>query len=174
MDDKESVHIRCVKLYFVGPPNVGKTTTLNRLLKIYENIDLASPEQKEYQSTLLANCFQAMALVNQDKPKWIFSIDCNRNAQMLISYLFSSEKLNENVSTPESSQGVNMSPSDNVDTTQSDQHVYKQPLPREKKNQFPQPLATPTHPDAVKESREKEEEEEKFSDIIIIIIILFT
>ena len=88
MVDKEAAFIRCVKLYFVGPPFVGKTTALNRLLRVYENIDSANEEQKKYESTLLANCIQAMALVSPDKAEWIFSKDRDEEALMVTRYLF--------------------------------------------------------------------------------------
>ena len=42
MMDKETVDIQYLKVFLVGPPGVGKTTTLDRLLKTIENICSAS------------------------------------------------------------------------------------------------------------------------------------
>ena len=53
MVDKETIDICTLKLCLVGPPHVGKTTTLNRLLQVYENIQSAGDKAK-HASTLLA------------------------------------------------------------------------------------------------------------------------
>ena len=141
MVDKEAAFIRCVKLYFVGPPFVGKTTALNRLLRVYENIDSANEEQKKYESTLLANCIQAMALVSPDKAEWIFSKDRDEEALMVTRYLFGCKKLDKVVKT---SKNVSSS-SDNITTTRSDEQEQKPLLLKQDDRQFPRQLITPTH-----------------------------
>ncbi len=84
--DTEAVNICTLKLCLVGPPHVGKTTTLNRLLQVYENIQSAGDKAK-HPSTLLANCVQAMALINKETAQWISSKDVDEEAKMMFGYL---------------------------------------------------------------------------------------
>ena len=46
MTDKNTLDIRYLKTFLVGPPGVGKTTTLNRLLKLIINICTAGDRAK--------------------------------------------------------------------------------------------------------------------------------
>ena len=86
MTDKDTVDIRYMKTFLVGPPGVGKTTTLNRLLQIIDNI--CSVGDKDItRSTLLANCVQVFAFVSSDGTKWISSSDLNQEAKLLFRYL---------------------------------------------------------------------------------------
>ena len=62
MTDKNTINLCYLKVLLVGPPGVGKTTTLNRLLKAYENICTAGDKAMR-RSTLLANCTQVLAFV---------------------------------------------------------------------------------------------------------------
>ncbi len=84
MVDKETIDMCTLKLCLVGPPHVGKTTTLNRLLQVYENIQSAGDKAK-HPSTLLANCIQVMALINEDE--WISSTNVDEEAKMIFGYL---------------------------------------------------------------------------------------
>ncbi|XP_064402010.1 uncharacterized protein LOC135347838 isoform X2 [Halichondria panicea] len=92
MVEKETIDICTLKLCLVGPPHVGKTTTLNRLLQVYENIQSAGDKAK-YASTLLANCIQVMALINEDE--WISSKDVDEEAKMIFGYLCGNLTLDE-------------------------------------------------------------------------------
>ena len=65
MVDKETVDLCYLKTFLVGPPGVGKTTTLNRLLNIIENLCSAG-DKATCRSTLLANCIQVLAFVSDD------------------------------------------------------------------------------------------------------------
>ena len=86
MTDKDTVDIRYMKTFLVGPPGVGKTTTLNRLLQIIDNI--CSVGDKDItRSTLLANCVQVFAFVSSDGTEWIASSDLNQEAKLLFRYL---------------------------------------------------------------------------------------
>ena len=86
MTDKNTVELRYLKTFLVGPPGVGKTTTLNRLLKTIDNISSAGGKAKPL-STLLANCFQVFALVSSDGAEWISSNDLNHETALLFRYL---------------------------------------------------------------------------------------
>ena len=93
---------------------MGKTTTLNRLLKKYENICTAGDNAK-HQSTLLANCTQVLALVSQDKADWLSSSseDMDKEAILFIQYLcgVKLKKLDEIVhsSEPKEESGLTQS-----------------------------------------------------------------
>ncbi|XP_064397861.1 uncharacterized protein LOC135344563 isoform X2 [Halichondria panicea] len=119
MVDKETIDMCTLKLCLVGPPHVGKTTTLNRLLQVYENIQSAGDKAK-HPSTLLANCIQVMALINEDK--WISSMDVDEEAKMIFGYLCGKVTLDEidlpkeEMTKAESSQGLETHSSDK-DTT---------------------------------------------------------
>ena len=86
MTDKNKVDIRCLKTFLVGPPGVGKTTTLNRLLKFIINICKAGDRAK-LPSTLLANCIQVFVFVSSDGTKWISSSDLDQETLLLFRYL---------------------------------------------------------------------------------------
>ena len=77
MTDKNKIDIRCLKTFLVGPPGVGKTTTLNRLLKFITNICTAGDRAK-LDSTLLANCIQVFVFVSSDGTKWLSSSDLDQ------------------------------------------------------------------------------------------------
>ena len=86
MTAKDTIDIRYLKTFLVGPPGVGKTTTLNRLLKVITSI-LSAGDGAKIPSTLLANCIQVFAFVSGDGVEWIFSSDLNQEAKLLFRYL---------------------------------------------------------------------------------------
>ncbi|XP_064401100.1 uncharacterized protein LOC135347138 isoform X2 [Halichondria panicea] len=85
MTAADTIDLRYLKLFLVGPPNVGKTTTLSRLLKIFDNIRSAGDKAK-LPSTLLANCIQAFAFVGDDTAEWLSSINVDDEAKILFNY----------------------------------------------------------------------------------------
>ena len=89
MADKDTIDLCYLKVLLVGPPGVGKTTTLNRLLKAFENIRTAGDKAMR-RSSLFANCTQVLAFVGQDEAAdWLSSRigDNDEEAILLIRYL---------------------------------------------------------------------------------------
>ena len=86
MTDEDTIDVCYPRLFLVGPPSVGKTTTLNRLLGEFENIDSAGDKAK-LRSTLLANCKQILAFVNENTAKWLSSKDVDEETKFLFGYL---------------------------------------------------------------------------------------
>ena len=84
MIDEDTVDLGCLKVFLVGPPGVGKTTTLNRLLRTITNI-LSDGDNE--QSTLLANCIQVLVCIADDMSEWLSSKDVDEETKLLIRYL---------------------------------------------------------------------------------------
>ncbi|XP_064391903.1 uncharacterized protein LOC135339643 isoform X3 [Halichondria panicea] len=104
MTAADTIDLRYLKLFLVGPPFVGKTTTLNRLLKIFENIHSAG-NKSNIQSTLLANCIQAFAFVGDDTAEWLSSDTIDGEAKMLFNYFYGNQLASEEpLDTPLSEQ----------------------------------------------------------------------
>ena len=90
MKSTNSITLCYLKLFLVGPPFVGKTTTLNRLLKHFKNIRL-EPDKAKLRSTLLANCLQVFALVSTDGTEWLSSKDLKEEVALLFRYFCASD-----------------------------------------------------------------------------------
>ena len=90
MTDENTINLRYLKLFLVGPPGVGKTTTLERLRKEIENI-LSAGDKKKISSTMLANCVQVLAFVsgNEADSEWLSSSNLDEEAQILFGYMCS-------------------------------------------------------------------------------------
>ena len=86
MASEDAINVPYLRLFLVGPPFVGKTTTLSRLLGKFENI-LAAGELGNLPSTLLANCTQVLAFVNDSRAKWLSSDDIDEETVFLIRFL---------------------------------------------------------------------------------------
>ena len=86
MSAKDTIDIRYLKTFLVGPPGVGKTTTLYRLLKVITNI-LSAGDGVKIPSTILANCIQVFAFVSGDGAEWIPCSDHNQETKFLFRYL---------------------------------------------------------------------------------------
>ena len=87
MTDKDTIDLCYLKVFLVGPPGVGKTTTLNRLLNKFENIYSAGGKAN-YLSTLLANCIQVLALISDNADEWLSSEDIDEETKFLFGYLY--------------------------------------------------------------------------------------
>ena len=83
MTDRDTQNIRYLKTFLVGPPGVGKTTTLNRLLKVI-TIILTAGDKAKIPSTLLANCIQVFTFVSGDGTQWISSGDLSQESILVL------------------------------------------------------------------------------------------
>ncbi|XP_064407588.1 uncharacterized protein LOC135352329 isoform X2 [Halichondria panicea] len=90
MTDKDTISMQYLRLLLVGPPSVGKTTTLGRLLKDIVNISSAG-DKANLRSTLLTNCHQVVAYMNKDATEWVCSKDVEEEAKILFGYMYSSK-----------------------------------------------------------------------------------
>ena len=87
---EDAIDVRYLRLFLVGPPFVGKTTTLSRLLGKFDNI-LTAEENAKPQSTLLANCIQVLAFVNDDTAKWLSFKNADEETIFLFRFLCGAE-----------------------------------------------------------------------------------
>ena len=115
--DEDTIDIRCLKVFLVGPPGVGKTTTLKRLLKSIENIRSAGDN---YQSTLLANCIQVLVFVSKDTTKWLSSESVDEEAKLVFGCCLHASK---SISTEETVQTT--VPTPNKSTHSHPQQIKK-------------------------------------------------
>ena len=104
MTDKDTISMQYLRLLLVGPPSVGKTTTLSRLLKDIVNISSAGDKAK-LRSTLLTTCHQVVAYMNKDATEWVCSKDVEEEAKILFGYMYSS-KIDEVLSAPSETKTV--------------------------------------------------------------------
>ena len=76
-----------LKMFFIGPPNVGKTVTRLRLCNEMKNISLEPHLLPD--STLLANCKQVLMHIDSQSGsnKWITSSSLNEDVQILFRYM---------------------------------------------------------------------------------------
>ena len=84
MTDTDTLDLCYLKVFLVGPPGVGKTTTLNRLLKIIINI---CSDEGSSQSTLLANCIQVLVFIANGAAEWLSSKHISEETKLLFGYL---------------------------------------------------------------------------------------
>ena len=68
--DIDSVHLLFLKIFLVGPNGVGKTSTLNRLLK---NIPLTGDEIAQ-----LTYCIRVLTSIDSDQAKWLLSDEASQ------------------------------------------------------------------------------------------------
>ena len=90
MTDKDTMDIRYMKCFLVGPPGVGKTTTLNRMLKAIDNI---SSSGAKCQSTLMANCIQVLAFISENASEWLSSKDVNEETKLVFRLVHSNKAI---------------------------------------------------------------------------------
>lgn len=85
MTDPNRIMIRYPKMFFVGPPRVGKTITRLRLCQEMINI---SENRSLPDSTILAECKQVVINIDSENEsnKWITSKNENEFGRMLIRY----------------------------------------------------------------------------------------
>ena len=93
MNSKEKIDLHYLKMYFIGPSGLGKTTTRKRLTGFFTNLESIPEEKRERCSTYLAECTQALAVVG-DSPLNLFlktSETLDEEAQLIFLYLYGSK-----------------------------------------------------------------------------------
>ena len=109
MTDKNTIDLRYLKIFLVGPPRVGKTTTLNRLLKIFENI-LSAEDRLKCRSTLLVNCIQVLVFLADNAAEWLSSEDVEEEIKLLFSYFCGVSSISDKVSIDVAGQASQQAP----------------------------------------------------------------
>ena len=138
MIDKDTVDIRYLKTFLVGPPGVGKTTTLNRLLKAMENISISGDKRR---STLLANCIQVVAFVSENAAEWLSSRDVNEETKLLLAYLFTTRS--DSTPTKEKIKKPTQPKGDKEETLLEDSSLSKQKPPTDPQRDIKKPKSVP-------------------------------
>ena len=152
MIDKDTVDIRYLKTFLVGPPGVGKTTTLNRLLKAMENISISGDKRR---STLLANCIQVVAFVSDNAAEWLSSRDVTEETKLLLAYLFTSKSAatptKENLKKPTQPKG------DKEETPLEESSLPKQKLPTDPQRDTKRPESVPREPEGQSDTKKHQQ-----------------
>ena len=86
MTDENTIRMKFLKMFFIGPPKVGKTLTRLRLCNEMKNMisrgNTALPD-----CTLLANCKQVLICVKDKQNAWMTSDNSDEEAQILFKYM---------------------------------------------------------------------------------------
>lgn len=125
MTDSNTINLKSLKLFLVGPPFVGKTTTLERLLKEIENI-LSMGGEAKARSTLLANFSQVLTFMSGTDCKWASSSNLDEEARLLFSYMTAGVTTTDvgPETAPASTQPVTTTDVEPETATQLGVHVY--------------------------------------------------
>ncbi len=125
----DKISVQYLKMHFIGPSGIGKTTTRKRLVGSITNLSELPEDQRKRCSTLFAECTQALAFVDlTGKIEFKASKDLKEETQLLVSYLMSSERIKDTtVSTNPISPPVDL-PSTDPLTNKEPTDVEKQPL----------------------------------------------
>ncbi|XP_064390037.1 uncharacterized protein LOC135337940 isoform X3 [Halichondria panicea] len=118
MTSKEKINLQYLKMYFIGPSGLGKTTTRKRLMGLFTNLESLPEEKRERCSTYLAECTQVLAVVG-DSPLNLFlkiSETLDEEAQLIFLYLYGS-KVSELAKKPATKEHHNPSPSAQLNKT---------------------------------------------------------
>ena len=106
MADRKTIVLQYLKMFFVGPPRVGKTLTRLRLCNEMKNMitrgDTALPD-----STPLANCKQMLMYINpQNRHTWITSNNIVEETQLLVRYMYMADQAVNDRSTEHRESGT--------------------------------------------------------------------
>ena len=96
-DEKDTIELHYLKIHFIGPSGIGKTTTRQRLVGSITNLSLLPEDQRKRCSTLLAECEQVLAFVDKSGTKLEFkaSSSLEEETQFIFSYLMSCEPIED-------------------------------------------------------------------------------
>ena len=88
-DPANTIELQFLKLYFIGPSGLGKTTTRQRLTQVIMNL---SEKQPQRCSTHLAECSQCLAVVKGTQTKLSLKTSENIDEEMQMLYAYAKEK----------------------------------------------------------------------------------
>ncbi len=106
-DKTNTIELQYLKMYFIGPSGLGKTTTRQRLVGSITNLSLLPKDQRKRCSTFLAECEQVLAFLDKSGKKLEIEASANleEETQLIFSYLMSCETIeNSTVSPPPDEQ----------------------------------------------------------------------
>ncbi len=126
-DKTNTIELQYLKMHFIGPSGVGKTTTRQRLVRSIINLSLLPEDQRKRCSTFLAECEQILAFVDKSGTKLEFKTSSNleEETQFIFSYLMSCENSTiSNISPPDKQPKKSQGFASSKETT----NVEKEPL----------------------------------------------
>ena len=96
-DESGTIELHYLKTHFIGPSDLGKTTTRQRLVGSITNLSLLPEDQRKRCSTLLAECEQVLAFMDKSGTKLEFKASSNleEETQFIFSYLMSCEPIED-------------------------------------------------------------------------------
>ncbi len=99
-DKTHTIELQYLKMHFIGPSGLGKTTTRQRLVGSITNLSCLPEDQRKRCSTFLAECEQVLAFVDKSGKKLEFKASANleEETQFIFSYLMSCEPIDDNES----------------------------------------------------------------------------
>ncbi|XP_064399632.1 uncharacterized protein LOC135345989 isoform X2 [Halichondria panicea] len=105
-DESGTIELHYLKMHFIGPSGLGKTTTRQRLVGSITNLSELPENQRKRCSTLLAECEQVLAFVDKSGTKLEFkaSSSLEEETQFIFSYLMSCESIEDSTVSPPKEQ----------------------------------------------------------------------
>ena len=95
-NQENTISLRYLKMYFIGSSGVGKSTTRKRLTRLIWNLASLRHKERERCSTHLAECTQALAMMDENDSKLALKVssDLDTEIQMLFAYLHHNSSTN--------------------------------------------------------------------------------
>ena len=142
-DKNNTIEIQYIKMHFIGPSGIGKTTTQKRLVGLITNLSSLPEDQRKRSSTFLAECKQALAFVNKSGTKLTFKVSENidQETQLLFSYLMSCEPIED--SQPEEQPNKPQTSLPLKETTEEEQPLWKSDVATATETKFVSPTTGP-------------------------------
>ncbi len=142
-DKNNTIEIQYLKMHFIGPSGIGKTTTQKRLVGLITNLSSLPEDQRKRSSTFLAECKQALAFVNKSGTKLKFKASENieQETQLIFSYLRSCEPIED--SQPEEQPNKPQTSLPMKETTEEEQPLWKSDVATATETKFVLPTTGP-------------------------------
>ena len=154
MNSKEKIDLHYLKMYFIGPSGLGKTTTRKRLTGFFTNLESIPEEKRERCSTYLAECTQALAVVG-DSPLNLFlktSETLDEEAQLIFLYLYGSK-------VSEAAKEIESTITKKIHKSSTSAQLKKTPVHPNPSAHTVKNMKSPFEKEEVKEEEDKKEKE---------------